>query len=114
MIENSDRGITRNKALAWTMLVGLLSGGVWVGSTLAELSGAISGLRDSQSTYRAATEDRIGRFDDRLRSVESGRAGDSAELAGLRRDLSDFRTDMKALAEKLDTLNARLLRGVAP
>lgn len=39
MIENSDRGITLNKGLAWTMLVGLLGGGYWVGTTISDMSG---------------------------------------------------------------------------
>lgn len=41
MIENSDRGITLNKGLAWTLLVGLLSGGYWVGTTISDMSGSL-------------------------------------------------------------------------
>ena len=38
MIENSDRGITLNKQLAWTIGVGLICAGLYVGLTIATLS----------------------------------------------------------------------------
>lgn len=40
MIDNTDRGITVNKALAWTMLVSVTGLIWWGGGTLASLQGA--------------------------------------------------------------------------
>ena len=40
MIETNDRGITINKALAWTMLVSVAGLIWWGGGTLASLQGA--------------------------------------------------------------------------
>ena len=40
MFEHNDRGITINKALAWTMLVSVTGLVWWVGGTLASLQGA--------------------------------------------------------------------------
>ena len=39
MIENSNRGITLNKSLAWTVACGLVGAGLWVGIQVATLRG---------------------------------------------------------------------------
>ncbi|MBB1499632.1 hypothetical protein [Paracoccus sp. MC1862] len=44
MIDNTDRGITVNKALAWTMLVSVTGLIWWGGGTLASLQGAAERL----------------------------------------------------------------------
>lgn len=44
MIESTDRGITINKALAWTMLVTVAGLIWWGGGTLASLQGAADRL----------------------------------------------------------------------
>ena len=57
MIENNERGITINKALAWTMLVSV-AGLIWRGGgTLASLQGAAdrltSGLTETRKMIMA-------------------------------------------------------------
>ncbi len=54
MIENSDRGITINKSLAWTMVVGVLTGGVWLGVNLTETKEGIGTLQVRQAEDRQA------------------------------------------------------------
>ncbi len=44
MIENSDRGITLNKSLAWIVACGLVGAGLWVGIQVATLRGEAAGL----------------------------------------------------------------------
>lgn len=102
MIENSDRGITLAKPLAWTMLVGLLSGGVWVGGTIGSVRSELGSLVDKVSEQQAAASVRATRDDQdrqsmeaRLRAVEVSRAQDASEIGALRRDLSDFRSELK-------------------
>lgn len=53
MIENSDRGITINKSLAWTMLVAIVAGGFWVGTVVTSTQHGIAVLEERQ------TEDRL-------------------------------------------------------
>ena len=98
MIENSDRGITLAKPLAWTILVSLVAGGLWVGSqigTLAEVQKdvaahtlEIASLRaDQRAAEIEAARDNVklsqilatvtrleGRFERIERDVREGRA----------------------------------------
>ncbi|WP_065328169.1 hypothetical protein [Tritonibacter mobilis] len=88
MIENSDRGITLNKSLAWTMACGLVGAGLWVGIQVATLRGetaalsqTINGLRVDLTTSEArqaaltsrvrANETALARQDERLSLILS-------------------------------------------
>lgn len=74
-IENSERGITLNKSLAWTMLAALV-GLVWYGgTTVARLShtldtqtAALSELRAALATDRGTTM----ALESRIRALEQG------------------------------------------
>ena len=80
MIENSDRGITINKSLAWTMLVGILTGGVWLGINLTETKEGIGTLQVRQAEDRQSIRQNRSainglrnsnaRIDERLRGIE--------------------------------------------
>ena len=52
MIENNERGITINKALAWTMLVSVTGLIWWGGGTLASLQGAADRLTSALTETR--------------------------------------------------------------
>ena len=52
MIENNERGITINKALAWTMLVTVTGLIWWGGGTLASLQGAADRLTSALTDTR--------------------------------------------------------------
>ena len=88
MIENSDRGITLNKSLAWTVACGLVGVGLWVGMEVATLRGetaglsqTINGLRVDLTTSEArqtaltvrvrANETSLARQDERLSLILS-------------------------------------------
>ncbi len=88
MIENSDRGITLNKSLAWTVACGLVGAGLWVGVQVATLRGeteglaqTINGLRVDLTTSEArqtaltvrvrANENSLARQDERLSLILS-------------------------------------------
>jgi Skp family chaperone for outer membrane proteins len=79
LIENSDRGLTVNKTLGWTMLVTIVGLIFYAGSTLASLQhsiGALSTAVLSQQSSNAALEIRVralenqaGRFDEKLQNI---------------------------------------------
>jgi len=81
VIENSERGITINKTLAWTMLTSLLLGGFWIGVQVTAASSGIQGLTERQSEDRGAIEvnrsainnlrSSSARIDQRLSGIES-------------------------------------------
>lgn len=80
MIENSERGITINKSLAYTLVCGLLGLGLYVGTTVAQLKSSIEGLDSRiamQSMSSEAREIRVrtlengaSRFDERIANIQ--------------------------------------------
>lgn len=118
MIENSDRGITIAKPLAWTMVTGLVLGSIWVGQTTGEVRGQLASVSESLAGIEAAqglreSRDREDRrtLEDRLRAVENSRIQDSSELTALRRDLTGFREELK---EATGLLRSVITNGEVP
>ena len=110
MIENSDRGITLAKPLAWTILSGLVVAGIWIGQTSGELQtelGAVAkslaGLEASQALSEARDREDRRSFEDRLRAVETSRVQDTTELNALRRELTTFREELQEATDLLRT-----------
>ena len=106
MIENSDRGITVNKALAWTIVSGLLAGGFFMGSELASTKAILTELKQGSESSRLEMKRVTDGIDARLRAVETSRASDATEIIGLRREIGDFRGEVRELT--------RLLREIRP
>lgn len=110
-IETNKQGITLDKSLAWTMAVALIGGGIFVGSELrhskTQLEAITAQLTDMKLTT-AQSRAEMGRvtaeIDGRLRVVETMRAGDSAEIATLRRDISDLKTDIRGVRTDLQEI----------
>ena len=81
MIENSERGITLNKSLAWTILVAVLSGGIWIGVQITAAKEGITTLSNRQDEDRQSIRDNSSainvlrssnaRIDERLIGIES-------------------------------------------
>lgn len=81
MIENSDRGITLDKKLAWTIGVALLVGGIWIGTQLTSLDNTMGQLATRQDEdrrdIRANTADIVAirtqnaRVEQRLDGIEA-------------------------------------------
>lgn len=80
MIENSDRGVTLNKSLAWTILTAVLAGGIWVGVQVTSAREGIEVLTQRQTEDRAdiranaaeisALRSTNARVDQRLTAIE--------------------------------------------
>lgn len=110
-IENSERGITLNKSLAWTMVVGFLTAGLYLGGELQQAHSQqeavlqkLTAMQVSQAEAERRGETARQILDNRLRVVETTRAADNAEIIGLRRDLSEFRVELR---EALAALRGR-------
>ena len=80
-IENSDRGITLNRSLAWTMLIAILSGAFWAGQTITALQGmsdrnakAISEIVGSQALDRAESKADLAMIIGRIGTIEQQQA----------------------------------------
>ena len=79
MIENSDRGLTINKNLGWTMLVAIIGAVFWFGSTMSGLQASVHALNvaiTAERTSVAALEARVrtlenqaGRFEEKLQNI---------------------------------------------
>lgn len=94
MIENSDRGITLNKSLAWTMAVGFVAGGIYLGTNLASLTAATQNLSAALIETRAAVaEERqsVARIETRVRTLENNASRTGAEFDALRRSLDEVK-----------------------
>jgi septal ring factor EnvC (AmiA/AmiB activator) len=98
-IEQNDRGITLNKSLAWTMLVGLLGAGVWLGANMTETQEAVSTLADRQSEDRQEIRQNArainslrnsnARIDERLINIERSVRNTEDQLGEILRYLRD-------------------------
>lgn len=100
-INNDDRGITLNKSLAWTMVVGLVAAGLWLGTETASTRGMVENLSLQQSERHAETLAQRRETDVRLRALETSRATQDSELTALRRDLTDFRSELREAVQLL-------------
>jgi uncharacterized membrane protein len=87
MIENSDRGFTVNKGLAWTIGTGLISAGVYVGLTIASLTSA---LDTQNSQILEARASRSG-LEQRVRALENGAAGNEVQFRNINASLDDLK-----------------------
>jgi uncharacterized protein YlxW (UPF0749 family) len=82
MIENSERGVTLNKTLAWSMLTALVAGGVWIGTVVTDAKNGVEVLTSRQSEDRqdisrnanaiSTLQSGAARLDQRLISIEQG------------------------------------------
>lgn len=105
MIENSDRGLTINKSLAWTIVSGLVIASIGVGIQFATLSSGISTLRDDLAAASRSQADEVSRRDllaARVRSLETKSAARDASYEHLTRSLQEMKTQISE--------NNRLLR----
>lgn len=91
MIENSDRGITLNKTLAWTIGVGLILAGIYVGTQVATLS---RGLDEMARTAVSATQSRA-QLDSRVNALEISAGQSRVQFDTLYKSLQEIKTDQR-------------------
>jgi len=82
MIENSERGVTLSKSLAWTILVTVIGGGIWIGAQVTDANNGVDTLQARQAEDRQdisqntsavnALRSGAARLDQRLISIEQG------------------------------------------
>lgn len=102
MIENSDRGITLNKGLAWTILMALVSGVWWGGATITRLQSDVQSLTAAVSERRSEN----GGLEGRVRALENGSSRTDAQLDSLGQALSEIRAEQRATNDLLRRLVA--------
>lgn len=91
MIENSDRGITLAKPLAWSMLVSVV-GAVWYGgSTVASLSQSTQGV----ITALAAMQSASAQVEGRVRALENNASRQDARFDGLKQSLDEVKSQQR-------------------
>ncbi len=109
MIENNERGITINKALAWTMLVSVAGLIWWGGGTLASLQGAADRLTSALTETREmimAESASAAQLEARVRTLEN-----SATRQDVRFDaLSMSINELKQQARETNTLLRELAK----
>jgi len=97
MIENSDRGLTLDKRLAWGILVTIAGGGFWVGVQVTELASGVETLGDRQTEDRESIADNTrainalrssnARIDQRLANIETSASRTEASVVEILRYL---------------------------
>lgn len=102
MIENSDRGITLNKGLAWTVSTGLIGAGLYVGLTIAHLTATL----DNQNDQISEARDSRTNIEVRVRALENGAAGTAVQF----RNLSSGLEEVKVAQRETNALLRQLVR----
>lgn len=97
LIENSDRGVTLNKSLAWTIASALVTVGLYVGLTLATMSTKIEQMTE---TYIAAERSRDN-LESRVRSLEQVTATTTARFDALYSTLQEMKLENRELGTLL-------------
>ncbi len=93
VIENSDRGITLNKQLAWTIGGGLIGAGLYVGLTIATLSTQVAQSREAWAEATLARQ----QLETRVRAVEIAQASQTSDLRAIQVGI----TEIKAAISKI-------------
>lgn len=94
-INDDERGITLDKPFAYTLAVGILVGGMWLGSEVVGTKRMVDELRASNAMQLEQKVQEKRDLEQRLRSLEDGRSTAAAELVALRRDLTEFRAESR-------------------
>lgn len=102
MIENSDRGITLAKPLAWTMLVSVV-GAVWFGgSTVASLSQSTQSVINALAAVQATSAS----VEARVRTLENNASRQDARFDALK----DALDEVKSVQNETNALLRQLMQ----
>jgi chromosome segregation ATPase len=107
-IEIADRGVTLSKSLAWVVMVGLVTGGLYVGTTLGRLETAMEQLKESRTEFQVdirrdltGLETRKANAETRLRILEVGAAQEQARLQSIGQTLERIDNRLTAIDNRL-------------
>jgi cell shape-determining protein MreC len=103
MIENSDRGITMAKPLAWSILCGIVAVVYFGGSTVTSLSQSTQAVTASLSAMQAASVQVEGR----VRALENNASRQDARFEALKQSLDE----VKEQGRETNTLLRQLMQG---
>ena len=94
MIENNERGVTINKALAWTMLVSVTGVIWWGGGTLASLQSAADRLTSALTETRemiVAERASSAQLEARVRTLENSAARQDVRFDALSLSINELK-----------------------
>jgi hypothetical protein len=110
MIENNERGITINKALAWSMLVSVAELIWWGGGTLASLKGAADRLTFAltetckmivaESARSAQREARVRTLENSATRQDARFDAQSISINALKQQVRETNTLLRELAKR--------------
>lgn len=102
-IESSERGITLTKSLAWTVLVGIFGGGLWLGVQIATLSTQIEALTSTvsiQSDRLEAAESRAEALSRRVSLGEANQARSDERYSSILSYLTRIDTRLERIEQR--------------
>jgi septal ring factor EnvC (AmiA/AmiB activator) len=94
MIENSERGVTLNKTLAWSLLVSLISLVWYGGTTVSNLQNATNSVSKTLADMRelnALDRRNAVELEARIRQLENNASRTSAEFSALKEGLDEVK-----------------------
>ena len=110
MIENNERGIAINKALAWTMLVSVAGLIWWGGGTLASLQGAADRLTSALTETRemiVAERANSAQLEARVRVLENSAARQDVRFDALSLSINELKQQARETNSLLRELTQR-------
>lgn len=106
LLNGEPGGIFLGRSLAWTIVVGLVTGGIWVGTTVTRLDQTTQELRATLAAMERANAQvdadqslEIRAQSDRLRALEITGASTRSTLEGMAADLRDIKATLGDLAK---------------
>lgn len=110
IIENSDRGITLNKSLAWTIFSSLVVLVWWGGATLSGVQKTLLALETAQMTDRMETRAALAegraesrtanaQVEQRVRTLENTQSRVDAQFTAMRESLDEIKRQSGAIEQ---------------
>ena len=99
MIENSDRGITLNKSLAWTVSVALVFTGLWVGTTVTGLTNQVQAVASNTEQRMTEAASQRAAMEARIRILENSSTRQDAQFQALAASLEEVKSLLRALSD---------------
>lgn len=110
MIENSDRGITLNKSLAWTIFSSLVVLVWWGGATLSRTQNTLDALaaaqmadrmeaRTAMAEGRAESRTATAQVEQRVRALENTQSRVDAQFTAMRESLDEIKQQNGAIEQ---------------